>query len=329
MGDSGDIASAYNDDSVLFRVLRHLGWDSLANIGYFTPSTLPFAALTGPVPFQRRLARRSLALLDARPGQLVLDAGCGRGDTTARLGAAGCRALGVDIQPAQIDQARRRFGDRSGVRFAVADATALPRRAAETRLTDGSFDRVHCLEAAFHFGHEGRRSFLGESFRLLRPGGRLVLVDVTSRTDQPIAAFDPNGLVRATWRFDDIEPCERYPLMASAAGFTTHRVLDWTTPVLRRAARLCALFAGTASTRVGRQALCLRWPGLRTLDARDWDEAIAAVRAHRAVGGATRYMAYVFDRPADQPADVTPADDIRPEEGPPPPQGRPQRPPAS
>ncbi|MEU1911058.1 SAM-dependent methyltransferase [Streptomyces massasporeus] len=298
MGDSGDLASAYNDDSVLFRVLRHLGWDSLVDIGYFTLPTLPLVVLTGPVPFQRRLARRSLALLNARPGQLVLDAGCGRGDTTARLGAAGCRALGVDVQPAQIDQARRRFGD--SARFAVADATALPRRAAEIPLTEGSFDRVHCLEAAFHFGHEGRRSFLSESFRLLRPGGRLVLVDVTSRTDQPIGSLDPNGLVRGTWRFDDIEPYGRYPLMASAAGFTTRRILDWTTPVLHRAAQLCALFAGTASTRAGRQALCVRWPGLRTLDAQDWDEVITVVRAHRAIVRGARYTAYVLDKPASR-----------------------------
>ncbi len=296
MGDGRDLARAYNDDSVLFRVLRHLGWDSLADIGYYTLPTLPLVALTGPVPFQRRLARRSLALLDARPGQLVLDAGCGRGETTARLGAAGCRSLGVDVQPAQIDQARRRFGDRA--RFAVADATALPRQADRIPLADGSFDRVHCLEAAFHFGHEGRRSFLDESFRLLRPGGRLVLVDVTSRTDRPIGSLDPTGLVRATWRFDDLEPCERYPRMASAVGFTTRRILDWTTPVLHRAALLCALFVGTASTRAGRRALCVRWPGLRTLDARDWDEVIAVVRAHRAIGRVTRYTAYVLDKPA-------------------------------
>jgi SAM-dependent methyltransferase len=289
---------------VLFRVLRHLGWDSLVDIGYFTLPTLPIAVLAGPAPFQRRLARRSLALLDARPGQLVLDAGCGRGDTTARLGAAGCRALGVDIQPAQIDEARRRFGD--SARFAVADATALPDQAAEIPLTEGSFDRVHCLEAAFHFGHEGRRSFLSESFRLLRPGGRLVLVDVTSRTDQPIETLDPNGLVRGTWRFDHIEPYERYPLTASAAGFTTRRTLDWTTPVLHRAAQLCALFAGTASTRAGRQALCVRWPGLRTLDAQDWDEVIAVIRAHRAIGRVTRYTAYVLDKPAYGVADVAP-----------------------
>ncbi|AMW15088.1 hypothetical protein A4E84_00975 [Streptomyces qaidamensis] len=247
--------------------------------------------------------------MDARPGQLVLDAGCGRGDTTARLGAAGCRALGVDIQPAQIAQARRRFGGCSGARFAVADATALPRRAAEIPLTDGSVDRVHCLEAAFHFGHEGRRSFLSEGFRLLRPGGRLVLVDVTSRTDQPIGTLDPNGLVRGTWRFDDLEPYERYPLTASASGFTTRHVLDWTTPVLHRAAQLCALFDGIASTRAGRQALCVRWPGLSSLDAREWDEALAVIRAHQAIERVARYTAYVFDKRPRVPS--SPAGDAR------------------
>jgi SAM-dependent methyltransferase len=297
MSDGGDISSAYNDDSVLFRVLRHLGWENLANIGYFTLPTMPVAVLAGPAPFQRRLARRSLALLQTRPGQLVLDAGCGRGDTTVQLAAAGCRAVGVDIQPAQIDHARRRFGRCTGALFAVADATALPRQAAGAPLADGSFDRVHCLEAAFHFGHEGRRSFLHESFRLLRPGGRLVLVDVTSPTEQPIETLDSTGLVRGTWRFTDIEPYAQYPLMASAAGFASPRILDWTTPVLHRAGQLCALFAGLASTRVGRQALCLRWPGLRTLSARDWDHVVAVVRAHRAIGRDTRYTAYVLDKP--------------------------------
>lgn len=61
MAGSGDLASAYNDDSVLFRVLRHLGWDSLVDIGYCTPPTLLIVILAGPVPFQRRPARRSPA----------------------------------------------------------------------------------------------------------------------------------------------------------------------------------------------------------------------------------------------------------------------------
>lgn len=299
MGDSGDLASAYNDDSVLFRVLRHLGWDSLVDIGYFTLPTLPLVVLAGPAPFQRRLARRSLALLDARPGQLVLDAGCGRGDTTARLGAEGCRALGVDIQPAQVDQARRRFGGCSGARFAVADATALPRQAAEIPLTDGSFDRVHCLEAAFHFGPDGRRAFLDECFRLLRPGGRLVLVDFTWRDPDPttIEAADPDRVVRTAWHFEQIEPLARYTGKAADAGFTVRAVHDWTGPVLGLPMRLARPALRVTSTDAGRRALGLRWPGLRELTRDDWRRVDESVRAHLVWGSACRYSALVLDKP--------------------------------
>jgi hypothetical protein len=38
----------------------------------------------------------------------------------------------------------------------------------------------------------------------------------------------------------------------------------------------------------------VRWPGLRGLDAHEWDEVIDLVRAHQAIGRVTRYTAYVF-----------------------------------
>ncbi|MFD9733330.1 hypothetical protein [Umezawaea sp. NPDC059074] len=66
------IADSYNDNSVLFRVLGHLGWGDLVNVGHVTWPTLPLA-LGGLGRFQRRLVRRSLALLDARPGEVVLE----------------------------------------------------------------------------------------------------------------------------------------------------------------------------------------------------------------------------------------------------------------
>ncbi|MFE6097177.1 hypothetical protein ACFQ7M_35105 [Streptomyces massasporeus] len=90
-------------------------------------------------------------------------------------------------------------------------------------------------------------------------------MDVTSRTDQPIGSLDP---------------------------------LDWTTSTLHRAAQLCALFVGAASTRAGRRALCVQWPGLRALDAQDRNEVITVVRAHRAIGRVTRCTAYVLDKRA-------------------------------
>nr|BFE50995.1 hypothetical protein GCM10017745_44220 [Saccharothrix mutabilis subsp. capreolus] len=157
------IAESYSDTNVLFHLLRHVGWGDLVNVGYYTVPTLHHA-LGGLGWFQRELLRRSLDLLEAEPGDRVLDACCGRGLSTAVLAQRGCDALGVDVQPEQVEESRRRFGDRPGASFAVADVTELSNL--------GGFDRVHCLEAAFHFGRRGGgRSWARRSACCGRAGG--------------------------------------------------------------------------------------------------------------------------------------------------------------
>ncbi|MER0244665.1 class I SAM-dependent methyltransferase [Streptomyces sp. HSW2009] len=291
-------SDGYDDVNVFLRFLQHLGWDDLLNVGYFTWPTLP-AAINGGAPFQRALVRRSLALLRAEPGHLVLDAGCGRGHTTARLADAGCRVVGVDVSDRQIAWARDRFGRRPRVAFEVADVTALPAPAGHTDLADQSFDRVHCLEAAFHFGPEGRAAFLAESHRLLRPGGRLVLVDFTwpTRATPQIDRLDPHGLVRRSWRFQDFENLDRYLRQATATGFRISAVRDWTRPVVRRSAWLIGTIGTVAATRAGRRALCARWTGLREFTTADWNALLPVVAAHAAAGKEMGYSALVLDRP--------------------------------
>ena len=298
MTDERHIADSYSDANVLFHVLRHAGWGDLVNVGHFTVPTLPL--LVGGVGwFQRRLLRRSLALLDARPGHRVLDACCGRGLSTALLGERDCDAVGLDVQPEQVAEARRRFGSRPNTRFAVADVTSPPPSADGVELGGGTFDRVHCLEAAFHFGPDGRRAFLTECFRLLRPGGRLVLVDFTWRCPDPttIEAMDPDRVVRSAWHFEQIEPLARYTGKAADAGFTVRAVHDWTRPVLGLPMRLARPALRVTSTEAGRRALGLCWPGLRELTRDDWRRVDESVRAHLVWGSACRYSALVLDKP--------------------------------
>ncbi|MGM1065079.1 class I SAM-dependent methyltransferase [Saccharothrix sp. Mg75] len=292
MPEDRPIADSYNDNNPLFHVLRHVGWGDLVNVGWYTAPTLPLL-LGGLGWFQRRLVRRSLSLLDARPGHRVLDACCGRGLSTALLGRRGCDALGVDVQPEQVAEARRRFGDARNTRFEVADVTALP-------VADASFDRVHCLEAAFHLGPEGRRAFLAESHRVLRPGGRLVLVDFTWRGPDPgtIAEVDPHRVVRTAWSFAEVEPLERYRVRAREAGFTVRAVHDWTPHVLGLPLRLVGPALRLGTTAAGRRALRLRWPGLRELTDEDWRRVTGHVRAHVPFAAACRYSALVLDKPA-------------------------------
>ena len=104
------------------------------------------------------------------PGDHVLDAGCGFGDQDAHLAhtRAPARILAVNVTQLQVEEARQR-NPAPGVEYRHCSATAINE-------PDGSFDAVISLEAAFHF--DTRADFLQEALRLLRPGGRLGIIDM-------------------------------------------------------------------------------------------------------------------------------------------------------
>ena len=84
----------------------------------------------------------SFDLLEARPGAVVVDVGCGLGDDVRALAlrtAPGGRAIGVDMSESMIAEARRRSAGGAGAwgEFHVADATSLP-------LEDGIADGCRC-----------------------------------------------------------------------------------------------------------------------------------------------------------------------------------------
>ena len=134
--------------------------------------------------------RRATARALVRPGDSVLDAGCGTGDLAFDCAARGAgRVLGVDFAEPMlaIAQAKARSGRASrlatSVSFAAADATRLP-------LADASVD-VWC--AAFVLRNvPDLDAALAEAQRVLRPGGRLGVLEIT-RVERgwlrPIARF--------------------------------------------------------------------------------------------------------------------------------------------
>jgi trans-aconitate methyltransferase len=71
--------------------------------------------------FVADLAAPLLQLLQAQPGERILDLGCGDGVPTAAIAAAGADVLGVDSSAAMVDAARRR-----GVPAQLLSAEALP-----------------------------------------------------------------------------------------------------------------------------------------------------------------------------------------------------------
>jgi demethylmenaquinone methyltransferase/2-methoxy-6-polyprenyl-1,4-benzoquinol methylase len=133
----------------------------------YDPMNLVISAFQEP-----RWRRRAVELSGAHPGDRILDVATGTGkvaaDLHARVQPRGS-VVGVDISPAMIRMARRRFGDRPGLSYVVGDALALPTE-------DGSFDA-----ATIAFGMRNlpdyRAGFM-ELARSVRPGGRVVCLEI-------------------------------------------------------------------------------------------------------------------------------------------------------
>lgn len=108
--------------------------------------------------------RRTIGLLRLAPSSLVLDLACGTGDVARELVAGGYRSVGADLSFGMLRAARA-----GGAPLAQSDATALPFRT-------GSLDGVLSAFAVRNFAD--LPAVLAESARVLRPGGRLALLDV-------------------------------------------------------------------------------------------------------------------------------------------------------
>lgn len=103
----------------------------------------------------------------APAGGRVLDVGCGPGHVAAHLAARGLDVTGIDLDPAMVEQARRRLGSRAAL--AVADVAALP-------FEDASFHVVLSTLSMHHWADTP--AGLSEIARVLRPDGVALIYDL-------------------------------------------------------------------------------------------------------------------------------------------------------
>ncbi|HEV2783519.1 MAG TPA: methyltransferase domain-containing protein [Actinophytocola sp.] len=134
-----------------------------------------------------RMTRKVTETLGLRPGEHVLDAGCGPGETAVFLAKAyGALVTGVNVSKFELDRAAERAeaaGVHEQVSFQYGDFMALP-------FPDNTFDAVLALESLQNAPDLDQ--VISELFRVLRPGGRLSFSDFSLESgsiDDRVAKF--------------------------------------------------------------------------------------------------------------------------------------------
>jgi len=125
---------------------------------------------------ERRIRQAALEMAGIQPGARILEVGCGTGTFTLaakeKAGPAG-QVFGIDIAADMIDIARRK-AHKAGleVQFEVGRIEAIP-------FPEAQFDRVLSSLMFHHIPTQAaKQQGLAEILRVLKPGGRLLIVDV-------------------------------------------------------------------------------------------------------------------------------------------------------
>lgn len=164
------------------------------------------------------LTERLGALLQLTPESHVLDVAAGNGASAMHLAERfGCRVTGIDLSPENVERANAAAQSRNlaeRVHFQTADAESLP-------FPNVSFDALVC-ECAF-CTFPSKSVAATEFTRVLRPGGRLGLSDLTRAPQLP---QELNTLMAWVACIADAQTVDQYHAILHSAGFT----LDITEP---------------------------------------------------------------------------------------------------
>jgi len=150
--------------------------------------------------FVWQYGRDLLVLLNAKPGERILDVGCGTGQLTAEIAQFGAEVVGIDSSPEMIASARKNFPQ---VTFEVADVTALTYA--------DEFDVV-VSNATLHWVRD-QPSAIASIGRALKRGGRLIfemggrgnlrhLLDAVYQALRKLGVANPEQL--SPWSFPSI-----------------------------------------------------------------------------------------------------------------------------
>lgn len=194
--DHSEKASSNSDNTYTQGIIRYYSeagmdyepWSRRFNMhfGYFRPGLNPFDRESLLDEMSRQVISR-LQLDHSAENQLV-DLGCGVG-ASARFAVdqfPHLKVLGATIVPWQIEQAERltqNHPQQQQLSFELLDYCNMPQ-------PDNFFDGAYAMESSCYDAGKDKRNFLQESFRVLKPGARLVVADGFTKRDKQSRFFE-------------------------------------------------------------------------------------------------------------------------------------------
>jgi len=158
---------------------------------------------------------------DIKPGERVLDAGCGVGGSAFWLAKnRGVHVTGITLSERQLAKAKElaaKLGLEKQTEFSLQDYT-------KTDFPDGSFDIVWAIESVCYAVE--KPDFLCEAYRLLKYGGRLVVADgfLEREPEQENEKRMLKNFLHG-WALDNLAASRKFEGMLHAVGF--HDVQNW------------------------------------------------------------------------------------------------------
>ncbi|MFQ5681106.1 MAG: class I SAM-dependent methyltransferase [Candidatus Omnitrophota bacterium] len=129
-----------------------------------------------------RISQIAIDLLDIRPGNRILDIGCGTGTLTIKIARSlsglhpQSMVIGLDAAAKMIEVARKKSRGLKNIRFDVRAAERLP-------YGDGSFDAIISTFFFHHIDYRLKKMALRQIWRVLKKGAKAAIVDIDTPTN--------------------------------------------------------------------------------------------------------------------------------------------------
>lgn len=240
MFSHSDIEKHYDRCQVHYEYFWDLGESRSMHYGYWDNNTRNFHEAL--MNINKVLAEKAMIT----PDDHVLDAGCGVGGSSLWLAKnIGCRVTGITLSEKQKKQAEE-FGGKQGLQH---KADFYQKDYTDTYFPDESFDVVWAIESVCHA--EDKKKFLKEAYRLLKPGGRLIVADFFKRHGLEGKNKQLMDKMAYGWAVSSFATMEDFEQAAIETNFKKITIEDASHAVVRSAKRLYWVsFPGIVATKL-------------------------------------------------------------------------------